>query len=750
MGSIAYKSALNMAKTNVITTTIIGLEKTMKIINARFSEIRNMTNQIFMKQDLLYLSNKNSNLSTTDYYKLRRFSKELRQYSLTNSFIDDFTIYFPKVNTIVSPNYVYTNVSNIYGKLFKYNEKSFKEWEEDLNSSYNFTIWPSQNFTLHNRQKSVITYVAPKFAGYVVNPGNIVSVLIEENQIIEYLRGIDSSEMIDFFIVDNNGDIIVSEDHSKFSDIMVDIFNDDSGSIETTIGDTKYTFVYVRCPYYNLIYAAAISPEYFSEKASYVKEVFFLTGILAFILSFIYIVFTAFYNSKPIRTVMEILKDSAGFGHNNGTNDTKSIERTLSQIIRNNKEMRDKLSQQLPILRESVIRKLLLGEFYSENEIESALLYSDISMNSGSYVVVLMNIYGYNGKISPAILDEINMSRIIAENAIRTNFQNRLFFCNIDEDKMAIIICFASSKINGYKEYLQTNLQTVIDELKNHFNINVNFAIGEKCNCLMDISHSYIQAKTALESTFIKQGEKVIWYSDITNEITGYYYPMDIELRLMRLVKMGEEKEVLKLLEDIYEQNFSAGNLHNFEIKQLLYEMRGTLVKLCSDLAKGSEEQDEETIIDMLNVLDMSSSINEIYNSMRDLYKNLCRIINKRKKSNNAKLKIEIIEYIRENYTNPNLCLNDVASQFGLSEKYLSDFFKEQTGESFSSYVERLRMDHIIEMLKDENLSIASIAKMCGYNSTNTLYKVFKRKFGVSPRTYREMCNSFENPNIAH
>jgi len=496
--------------------------------------------------------------------------------------------------------------------------------------------------------------------------------------------------------------------------------------------------------------AATESSGAFSEKASYVKEVFFLTGILAFILSFIYIVFTAFYNSKPIRTVMEILKDSAGFGHNNGTNDTKSIERTLSQIIRNNKEMRDKLSQQLPILRESVIRKLLLGEFYSENEIESALLYSDISMNSGSYVVVLMNIYGYNGKISPAILDEINMSRIIAENAIRTNFQNRLFFCNIDEDKMAIIICFASSKINGYKEYLQTNLQTVIDELKNHFNINVNFAIGEKCNCLMDISHSYIQAKTALESTFIKQGEKVIWYSDITNEITGYYYPMDIELRLMRLVKMGEEKEVLKLLEDIYEQNFSAGNLHNFEIKQLLYEMRGTLVKLCSDLAKGSEEQDEETIIDMLNVLDMSSSINEIYNSMRDLYKNLCRIINKRKKSNNTKLKIEIIEYIRENYTNPNLCLNDVASQFGLSEKYLSDFFKEQTGESFSSYVERLRMDHIIEMLKDENLSIASIAKMCGYNSTNTLYKVFKRKFGVSPRTYREMCNSFENPNIAH
>lgn len=205
---------------------------------------------------------------------------------------------------------------------------------------------------------------------------------------------------------------------------------------------------------------------------------------------------------------------------------------------------------------------------------------------------------------------------------------------------------------------------------------------------------------------------------------------------------MGEENEVLRLLNNIYLHNFSSNHLSQSETKQFIYEMRGTLVKLCTDLMKDIEEQSKENIFDMLNTLDMSWPLNKIYNNMCHIYKNLCSIVNERKKSHNDKLIASIINYIEKNYDNPDLCLNVIASHFGISDKYLSDFFKEQTGENFSSYVEKIRMNHALELLKDESLSIGYIAKKSGYNSTNTFYKVFKRNFGVSPGAYRYNYNT--------
>jgi len=108
-----------------------------------------------------------------------------------------------------------------------------------------------------------------------------------------------------------------------------------------------------------------------------------------------------------------------------------------------------------------------------------------------------------------------------------------------------------------------------------------------------------------------------------------------------------------------------------------------------------------------------------------------------RKKQKNQEMTLRIIAYIQLNFADINLGLYSVASEFDLTEKYLSQFFKDQTGENFATFVEKIRLERAIELMKQSELTIHEIATKVGYDKDNTFYRAFKRVYGVSPTTYR-------------
>ena len=84
-----------------------------------------------------------------------------------------------------------------------------------------------------------------------------------------------------------------------------------------------------------------------------------------------------------------------------------------------------------------------------------------------------------------------------------------------------------------------------------------------------------------------------------------------------------------------------------------------------------------------------------------------------------------------------NLSLAVLAERFNYSPAYLSIFFKEQMGTNFSAYVDVMRMEHSIHLLRETNLSITEISDRVGYNSSNSFCRAFKRIFDISPGQYR-------------
>jgi YesN/AraC family two-component response regulator len=93
-------------------------------------------------------------------------------------------------------------------------------------------------------------------------------------------------------------------------------------------------------------------------------------------------------------------------------------------------------------------------------------------------------------------------------------------------------------------------------------------------------------------------------------------------------------------------------------------------------------------------------------------------------------------EYIRSNFMNE-ISMNEVARAIGYSEPYFCKMFKQQYGQSFTSYLMEYRVNEAKKFLEQPNVIVKEVGARVGYSDSNYFTKVFKRLEGVNPSGYR-------------
>jgi len=114
--------------------------------------------------------------------------------------------------------------------------------------------------------------------------------------------------------------------------------------------------------------------------------------------------------------------------------------------------------------------------------------------------------------------------------------------------------------------------------------------------------------------------------------------------------------------------------------------------------------------------------------------------------SQNKKIYIEQVQdYIRALYMQE-LRVEEIAGELNLDRRYLSRVFKEKTGFSIKEYIIKVRMEEACQRLKSGE-SVSSAAIFCGYSDVFNFSKMFKSKFGCSPRQWQlqNSANSRKN-----
>ena len=82
------------------------------------------------------------------------------------------------------------------------------------------------------------------------------------------------------------------------------------------------------------------------------------------------------------------------------------------------------------------------------------------------------------------------------------------------------------------------------------------------------------------------------------------------------------------------------------------------------------------------------------------------------------------------------LALKTIAERFGLSAAYLGKLFKERTGNTYSRYLNELRIMKAKVLLLEGELRIKDVAKAVGFSETSYFHAIFRKIQGLSPQDY--------------
>lgn len=111
----------------------------------------------------------------------------------------------------------------------------------------------------------------------------------------------------------------------------------------------------------------------------------------------------------------------------------------------------------------------------------------------------------------------------------------------------------------------------------------------------------------------------------------------------------------------------------------------------------------------------------------------------------NKKIFVELNRIVVQDqlYLSSELSREDLAQLVHLNNARFARMIKECTGTNFNGYINDLRIDHAIKLLKlHPNYTIRAIADEAGFNSTPILYNLFKKKTGMTPYEFKKAQES--------
>lgn len=99
---------------------------------------------------------------------------------------------------------------------------------------------------------------------------------------------------------------------------------------------------------------------------------------------------------------------------------------------------------------------------------------------------------------------------------------------------------------------------------------------------------------------------------------------------------------------------------------------------------------------------------------------------------------LAVKQYITENFEK-NISLAELSTRFYINLHYLSQLFKEKTGQTYLDYLTQVRIERSRELLQTSDLKVYEICQMVGYSDTTHFSKVFEKIVGHKPSEYRKM-----------
>ncbi len=381
-----------------------------------------------------------------------------------------------------------------------------------------------------------------------------------------------------------------------------------------------------------------------------------------------------------------------------------------------------KLSSRDMLIKEMALRRFVLGSIPNGDQkaLEYNLNCAGISFKHNGFFVLTCRFFDLT--ISDTIIDTL-INEISCLKFEKADFYPVQV---ADNNDLAVIInC-------DYKNAAIDNYLLAFTELFKKIDLQeYSIGCGKKYNSEYKINHSYVESIVAINEKINLQKNGIYIYNDKTDhsETASYSYPYAEQTLIEQSIRNGNSEVAISAINHVLDKIDKLE--HSLLIQKCLnFDVINMIVKIAASFNEPLSTKE----ISHLSSWEKSSDLKE---HLSQIIVELTKTEINKKQQSQQMTKQALIEYMQKHFKENDLSLDKFAIEFNLSYSYISKVFKDETGQSFLSYLTQIRLKYIKEQLIETNLPIKEIVAEAGYNDTTNFMRKFKSIEGLTPGQYR-------------
>lgn len=732
-GIVVHNKTFLVLQDEVEKSNIGLLEQGMNIVDKRIEEVDSLVWRIANDSGIVRMQQIQDPYAKHNLYRMVEIQNRLQDYSVHNNFISDYYIFFKNNNMVINNSLIEEN-SNIH-RYFSF-ENEEPDFYKELGNAFHYrSVFPAEDVLIRGKKASVLPYIHS--LGLPNKVAGTIFMLISNEQVNKLFQGLDISGGGWAYIADPQGNILGYASDIAMEGVPQPIeLTDERGVMNRKMGSKEMMVTYVTSNYNGWVYAAVQPTHIVMDKINYIQKITLFIFISILSVGLLIAFYLAYRNSKPIRKLLQTVSSFTAASTDRSRDSFIMIQNTVSRIVENHAELSEKLEQQLPFVRAAFFDRLIKGRFQSNNDIKTLMNHVRVEF-TGNYYVAVIFYFSEDGAIDldEQVLQQLEKNKWFIKEVVTKLIEDNYYFHDIEDDKVAILFSYPYANIDKAAEATYAYVTAIQQQIHDIHQITSVCSIGNIYTSLLDVSISFAEAEQALVQA---RENQIIWYRDIDHNNESYFYPENIEMRIMNFVKTGNPKQLDVVLQELYHINFVEKSLPVYLLKLLLFDMWGSLAKI-SEQIDLKEKKPQNLLSAAIHMMDSKENVELNYQHVNQSFMQICLLVEEKRVDRKSILLNQIISFIDEHYTSPDLSLTTLSEKFGLTEAYFSRFFKDEKGITYLEYLEGKRLEQIKKLLVETDISISDIAQSVGYNSLNTFGRAFKRSTGISAMTFRQL-----------
>ena len=406
----------------------------------------------------------------------------------------------------------------------------------------------------------------------------------------------------------------------------------------------------------------------------------------------------------------------------------ESLDKERAEQV-NVQKLQNYYMESLPLLQTNFFISLLEGRV-REQELDSYISDYQIEMTMKENVVVVFHASTHHiqENMTPLLLS-ISVEKGV-ENMMLDNWKGRAFTYL---GNTVLIVGLPSS----------TDITRLTDECDRFckwadrmMGATVTAGVGRPVDNLADLSASYDGAREAVSYRVLYGTKRAINIAEIApheeQDVSTSEHTQLTEL--FKAIHMGSEEMVSQSVDAVVEAiHQEAKTVNQYNLAAM--EMVGSWYRFCTN--------------NYLNFDEFTGGVKDPYKEVQQMDESMLKTwlmtvaISIREQLKNARnnslqsIIVQAKQLVQNRFNDPDLSLDLVCSELGVSNSYFSSVFKKETGQAFIAYLTEYRMKQAAKRIVETQEKNYEIAEHVGYLDANYFSYVFKKHFGLSPSRYR-------------